>query len=70
MAFGHFIKDAGLLEFLRQMWIVATSSHLKDISTARDCWWSQALPEPLAQEYFDLIQGSSKVGGRGCTGGG
>jgi hypothetical protein len=45
MAFGDFIRDVGLPEFLYQMYIVFSHAHLRDINVARYCWWGEQLSE-------------------------
>jgi hypothetical protein len=43
MAFGRFVADVGLPEFLYQMYIVFSCAHLRDMGVARYCWWGEAM---------------------------
>eukprot|EP00775_Hariotina_reticulata_P001700 gene1700-2046_t len=61
MSFNRFIADVGLPEFLYQMYIVFSSAHLRDLSTARYCWWQEDMSEEEAAKHFAAIRSSSSI---------
>lgn len=61
MAFGDFVRDVGVREFLFQMYIVASGAHLKERGVARYCWWGDRLPDDDAEVYHAACRASSRA---------
>ncbi len=51
MAFGEFVADVGLREFCWQMYIVASSAHMRDMSIAHNLWWPEDMPQEDALRW-------------------
>jgi pimeloyl-ACP methyl ester carboxylesterase len=61
MAFGDFVRDVGLREFVFQMYVVFSGAHLSDGGTARYCWWPEHLSEEDAATYHAAVKASSRA---------